>query len=212
MDHKKIVKKGYEKCSREYLAARLKSDEPSLQLIFRHLLPYSKVLDIGCGGGLPIDLLLVEKYQVTGLDISAAQIKEARKNVPQGRFICIDVMDFNFKENEWDCIISYYTIFHLTREEQLLLFHRMYYSLKKGGFLLLTLSFHDEDPYIEEDFFGTSMFWSNYDLKSYVTILKDFGWKIRFVGVLEQEKKIGDPFYHESHPIVFGQKVNTSRS
>ncbi len=146
-DYKKVVKKGYEKCAREYASVRSKSEEPSLDLIFKNLTPNSRILDIGCGSGIPVDLLLSKKYNVTGIDISATQIDYAKINVPDASFKCMDVMDFNYEKDYCDCIISYYAIFHLKKEEQLLLFKKIYNSLNKGGIILLTLSLHDEEPY-----------------------------------------------------------------
>ncbi len=206
-DYKKVVKKGYEKCAREYASVRSKSEEPSLDLIFKNLTPNSRILDIGCGSGIPVDLLLSKKYNVTGIDISAKQIDYAKINVPDASFKCMDVMDFNFEKDYWDCIISYYAIFHLKKEEQLLLFKKIYNSLKNGGLILLTLALHDEEPYTEDDFFGAKMFWTNFDFMKYKNIFIEYGFDIIYDSIINHgyNDKFEGP--EERHPIIFAKKL-----
>ncbi len=45
----------------------------------------SRVLDLGCGSGDPADVEIARSHAITGVDISAAQIERATKNVPDGR-------------------------------------------------------------------------------------------------------------------------------
>ena len=42
-----------------------------------------RVLDLGCGAGVPIARRLAERYKVTGVDISERQIMLVRRNVPK---------------------------------------------------------------------------------------------------------------------------------
>lgn len=205
-DHKRVVIEGYNKCSEDYSKARNVESEPSLELLIDKIADGSFVLDLGCGAGVPVTKILSEKYKVTGVDISKKQIEQARINVPKASFIHKDILDFNFGINLWDAVISYYTIFHLTKDEQLRLFDRVIDGLKQNGYILLTLATENEPAYTEDNFFGTTMFWENYSLKEYENILSEKGIIILYSGVLNHGYNKENGIKEEIHPILFGRK------
>jgi SAM-dependent methyltransferase len=180
MDFKKTVKEGYNAIADRYLAER-KRDSEDVRLLddFISRLPKeAKILDAGCGAGVPISQTLSERFDVTGVDFSAAQIKLAMKHVPNGNFICQDMTKLDFPENTFDGICSYYAIIHIPREEHrplLANFHRM---LKTGGFALLCLGAEHLIDDIEENYLGTRMYWSHYDTDTYLKMLKDCAFSI----------------------------------
>lgn len=64
-----------------------------------------RVLDLCCGTGQLARILTDHGYQVTGIDISAGQLRYARRNAPQAHFILADARDFklNLKFNAVFC-------------------------------------------------------------------------------------------------------------
>ncbi|RPJ25379.1 MAG: class I SAM-dependent methyltransferase [Chloroflexi bacterium] len=180
MDFKKTVKDGYNAIADRYLAER-RRDSGDVRLLdeFMEKLPVNaQVLDAGCGAGIPISQLLSERFQVTGVDFSEAQIELAKKHVPNARFICQDMTKLDFPENTFDGICSYYAIIHIPREEHqplLANFHRM---LKPGGFALLCLGAENLIDDIDENYLGTRMYWSHYDAQTYLKMLKGCGFSI----------------------------------
>lgn len=180
MDFKKTVKEGYNTIAARYLAERTRdSEDVRLLNDFIERLPlHVKVLDAGCGAGIPISQMLSEHFQVTGVDFSEAQIELSKKNVPNATFLCEDMTKLNFPENTFDGITSYYAIIHIPREEhQSLLanFHRM---LKPGGFALLCLGAEHLIDDIDEDYLGTRMYWSHFDTETYLKMLNDCGFSM----------------------------------
>ena len=108
MDHKGTVKAGYNKIAERYLAERDR-DAENVQLIhdFIELLaPKSKVLDAGCGAGVPIAKMLADKFDLIGVDFSKAQIELAKKNVPNAHFFCQDMTELDFPDETLDGISS----------------------------------------------------------------------------------------------------------
>ena len=180
MNFKKTVKQGYNAIANRYLAERTR-DSGDVHLLddFIESLPANaKVLDAGCGAGVPISLILSEKFEVTGIDFSEAQIELAEKNVPRANFICQDMTRLDFLEDTFDGICSYYAIIHIPREEHqalLINFHRM---LKPGGFALLCLGAEHLIDDIDENYLGTRMYWSHYDTETYLNMLNDCGFSI----------------------------------
>ena len=178
--HKETVKSGYNIIADRYLAARTRDSEDVrlLDELITRLPTGAKVLDAGCGAGLPISQMLSEKFEVTGVDFSEAQIELAKKNVPNATFICQDMTNLDFPDNIFDGICSYYAIIHIPREEHqplLANFHRM---LKPDGLALLCLGAENVVDDIDEDFLGTRMYWSHYDSETYLEMLRQCGFSI----------------------------------
>ena len=180
MDFKKTVKDGYNTIANRYLAERTRDsqDVRLLDELMERLPVNAKVLDAGCGAGIPISQILSERFQVTGVDFSEAQVELARKNVPAAKFLCEDITKMDFPDETFDGITSYYAIIHIPREEhQALLanFHRM---LKPGGLALLCLGAEHLIDDIDENYLGTRMYWSHYDADTYLNMLRDCGFEI----------------------------------
>ena len=88
----------YDRISDEFNKSRinLKSSElPVSEELLRLLKPNSRILDVGCGTGLPVARLFCEHgHQVIGFDLSNKLIQLARKNVPLGSFLVGDMLNF----------------------------------------------------------------------------------------------------------------------
>lgn len=180
MDHKETVKAGYNKIADRYLAERT-TDSPDVHLLqdFIELLaPKSKVLDAGCGAGIPIAKMLAKQFDVTGVDFSEAQVTLAKESVPNAHFICADMTQLDFPDNSFDGICSYYAIIHIPREEHEGLFTSFYKLLKTGGVALLCLGAQNLVDDIDEDYLGTRMYWSHFDTETYLKMLKGTGFTI----------------------------------
>lgn len=177
MDFKETVKAGYNKIADRYLAERTRDSEDIRLLddLIGRLPAKANVLDAGCGAGVPVAQILSKHFNVTGVDFSEAQITLARKHVPNANFICQDMTKLDFPDHAFDAICSYYAIIHVPREEHQGLFVNFHRMLKTGGFALLCLGAENLIDDIDEDFLGTRMYWSHFDVDTYLTMLKDSG-------------------------------------
>ncbi len=180
MDFKKTVQEGYNSIAERYLAERTR-DSQDVRLIYKfieRLSANAKVLDAGCGAGIPITQILSERFDITGIDFSEAQIKLAKARVPNGTFICQDMTKLDFPDESFDGICSYYAIIHIPREEHRALLANFYRMLKLGGVALLCLGAEHLIDDIDENYLGTRMYWSHYDTETYIKILKECGFSI----------------------------------
>ncbi len=189
MDYKNTVREGYNAIADRYLAERTR-DSADVHLLanFIERLPAgAEILDAGCGAGSPITQILSERFHITGVDFSEAQVELARKNVPNAKFLCEDLTQLNFPENTFDGIVSYYAIIHIPREEHeslLVNFHRM---LKLGGFALLCLGAEHLIDDVDENYLGARMYWSHFDSDTYLNMAKEIGYTIVWSKIVMDE-------------------------
>lgn len=203
MDFKQTVRTSYNKIAERYLAERTQASEDVrlVEELIARLPDGAKVLDAGCGAGMPIAQRLSQKFDVTGVDFSEAQIELARRNVPNASFLCEDITKLDFPAKTFDGITSYYAIIHIPREEHRALlanFHRM---LRSGGFALLCLGAEHLVDDIDENYLGARMYWSHFDADTYLQMLEDDGFTIVW------SKLVGDATCEGSaHLFALAQK------
>lgn len=97
------------------------------------------VLDAACGEGYGAALLARKAAAVTGVDISAAAIRHARRRYGERENLTFEVADATrlpFADDAFDRVVSFETLEHLQEQEALLReFRRV---LRPEGFLLLS--------------------------------------------------------------------------
>ena len=207
IDYKELVRRSYDACAEEYGASRQADAEIELRGLTERLVDGMSVLDVGCGAGVPIARALSRRFRVTGVDISREMVKLARRNVPTGEFVCGDVMSVDFEDGSFDAAVAFYSIFHLPREEHEHLFRKVSRWLKPGGYFLCTLSVRDEPAYTEDDFFGVTMFWSNYGLERGLRMLRDVGFEVIEVGSTSGGWEDEVESAREEHPLVLARVI-----
>jgi len=180
----KIVEEGYE--SGDYAATfRAPDTLPAIAVSFfdqfAKLLPRGcRVLDLGCGPGVPFDKRLAEDgFAVTGVDISRKHVGIARGQVPDATFVAGDFSAMDFDEQSFDGILSLYAIFHIPRAEHEALFAKMRRWLKPRGTLLLCLGARNFAYDEEEGWCGaTKMAWSSFTGPGYERMIRELGFSI----------------------------------
>jgi SAM-dependent methyltransferase len=166
-----------------------------------YLEPGARVLDIGCGAGVPADRLLVEAgMDVTGIDISPVQIDRARDLVSGATFVCCDIVDFVLDPSSFDAIVSLYALIHLPLDDQRELLPRIFTALRPGG-LLLAIVGHERWTGVE-DYLGAPMFWDHADAETYLAWLGDTGFEVLW------HRRI--PEGDAAHTVVLAQRPESA--
>jgi SAM-dependent methyltransferase len=99
----------------------------------------SRILDLGCGNGVPITKALVHAgHRVVGLDSSAGMLAHFRVNLPATPIVRADVRDCPFATGSFDAAISWGMLFHLTPGDQDLALANVSRLLKPGAPFLFT--------------------------------------------------------------------------
>ena len=137
---------GYESVSEEFLARRGNSRTRSNAIGVKEVRKWAKrlpqgssVIDLGCGPGFPITVVLVEEgLQVFGVDAAPSFVSAFQRNLPGTPIICESVLESRFFDPTFDAVLSIGLMFLLKAEEQHRLIRRFADILVPGGRLLFT--------------------------------------------------------------------------
>ncbi|KAH6671723.1 putative O-methyltransferase [Halenospora varia] len=153
-----------------------------------------KILELGCGAGLPCTKLLAENADVTANDISSVQLALAAKNVPGVQYIHSDMDSLSFPPSTFHAVAAFYSIIHLPRSEQSPLLSRVHGWLKPGGYLLVNLGVRDDEEIFGENWLGVGegkkMYWSGWDEEGNRGMVERCGFEILEAKVVEQQEEV----------------------
>ena len=187
VDPKQIVAQGYDQIAEVYAARasqRTPEYEHCMSALFEKLPSGAPVLDLGCGVGLPTARRLAERFDVTGVDISARHIALARQNVPTARFIHADMAALDFAPASFDAVAAFYSIIHVPREEHERLLHASAMWLRPGGLWVATMGTGSAEAWYEQDWLGAPMFWSHFDSATNRHLIEQAG--LRLISAREE--------------------------
>ncbi|HEY2576405.1 MAG TPA: class I SAM-dependent methyltransferase [Streptosporangiaceae bacterium] len=138
------------------------------------LRPGARVLDLGCGAGVPATLALTgHGLQVLGVDFSAVQLRRARQLVPAAGLVQADMTALHLAPASLDAVVSFYALIHVPLADQQELFPRIRSWLRPGGYCLATVGAGRWTG--TECFFGADMFWDHTDAQTYLRWLAEAG-------------------------------------
>ncbi len=180
-----LVRRGYDSISRAYRddEGRSNPGKPDERTdryegwvdALAKLLPLrARVLDLGCGAGVPATRLLTERnFDVLGLDISAVQIERARRLVPGATFEQADMATWEHEPASFDAVVCFYALIHVPLQDQLNLLPKIRRWLRPAGYLLALVG-AERWTGIEE-YLGSAMFWDHADRETYLAWLTEAG-------------------------------------
>lgn len=144
---------------------------------FLGLLPMSaKIVDLGCGSGIPIAKYLIEQgCQLTGVDASTVMLDMAQQNFPEQIWINADIRQFR-AEQTFDGILAWDSFFHLNPEDQRQMLAQFSIHAASGGVLMFTSGPSDGEAI--GDMFGEPLYHASLDAAEYRNLLARYGFKI----------------------------------
>jgi len=188
---KTLVALGYDKIAETYLRRYGLSEVRDRWLGELCLLlpPRARVLDLGCGAGIPVAHELVGRgFDVVGVDGSARQIELALGNVPEAEFVHADMTNIELDPVSFDAVIAFYSITHVPRQEHGMLLRRIAGWLKPGGVFVASFGAQQCDDWSGE-WLGAEMYFSHYDSDANKRLIHDAGLSIERAEVVKQDNE-----------------------
>lgn len=137
------------------------------------------VLELGSGAGVDSTRMLAQRSSLTGIDISAEQVRRAWERVPGARFVHADFTTVDLEPASFDAVVSFYVFNHVPREELGPLLGRIQRWLRPGGFLLASFGASDVPGWYGEWLDGVETFFSGYEPGVTLRLVRAAGLEIR---------------------------------
>ena len=189
-DPREVVARGYDEVAERYLEwSPLRPSEARLRylrLACERIPAGARVLELGCGAGIPMTAALADGRDVTGVDISARQIELARANVPNATFVQADMTALAFEPASFDAVVAFYSLTHIPRDDVAALLHRIRDWLRPGGMFIATMGVEDDPGGIEQDWLGVDMYFSHFSARKNRRLIEEAGFVIESADVLAE--------------------------
>ena len=181
-NHKQIVADGYDYIAEQHeeWASHLRMEERAkyTAVLLEELPMGAEVLELGCGSGIPTTQQLAEWFAVTGVDISAGQLALAQQNVPMAKYVLADMTELDFPEDSFDAVAAFYSLIHVPCQELAELLRKIASWLRPGGLVVATMGAHSSEADFDEDWLGTTMYWSSCDSETNQRLVEEAGLSI----------------------------------
>jgi len=193
-DPASIVAAGYDRIADRYLqwsALRPSAARRSALDLADELIPAgANVLELGCGAGIPMTARLAAGRRLTGIDVSAEQVRRARRNVPAATFAVADMTTWRAAPASLDAVVAFYSLTHVPRDAQAELFARVRAWLRPDGVFIASLGVEDDPGGIEDDWLGVPMYFSHFSARVNRRLLLEAGFDVeRAEVVVEPEDR-----------------------
>jgi SAM-dependent methyltransferase len=137
----------------------------------------ARVVELGCGGGTPETKLLAERFRLTGVDLSEAQLERARTRVPRAEYVKADFTELELEPGSADAVAAFYSFNHVPRDLLASLYGRIHWWLVPGGLFLTALGTSDTENWTG-DFLGAPSYFSSFPPEVNSSMLREAGFEL----------------------------------
>jgi len=147
---------------------------PQLAALACRLSPHARVLDLGCGDGVPISRFLIrEGFDVVAVDSALEMIARYQANFPGIPTRCERAEQAEFALDSFDAVVAWGMFFHLTEAEQRDVLCRIGRWLRPGGLCLFTSG--DVNAVSEGEMNGVAFRYVSLDVNGYRDAIEGAG-------------------------------------
>ncbi|MCL4391446.1 MAG: class I SAM-dependent methyltransferase [Candidatus Parvarchaeota archaeon] len=144
---------------------------------FERNLQGKTILDAGCGFGRDSKHFVEQGLSVVGIDASIGMLRLARKNVPEAKFICMDMLKPAFKSDSFDGVWCCASLLHVRRKQARTVLNAFRKILKQRGILFVSVKEGRGERYKTYPD-RTKRFFSYYSKKSLKKLVESADFKI----------------------------------
>src|SRR5687767_7046163 len=107
---------------------------PEVLSLAASLAPGARVLDVGCGNGVPLTQALLSRgFEVVGVDSSIRMLERFRVACPRARAVCGTIQSCDLGGMTFDAALAWGVLFHVPHAEQERAIARVASVLNPGG-------------------------------------------------------------------------------
>ena len=161
----------------------------------RRLPDGADVVELGCGGGTAETALLAERFRLTGVDLSDAQLARARERVPEAEYVHADLTTLELEASSLDAVAAFYVFNHVPRDLLAGVFGRIHGWLRPGGLFLASLGASDL-PGWTGDFLGAPTYFSGFEPETNRRLLAEAGFERVRDAVVAIREPEGEAAFH----------------
>ncbi len=171
--------KAYNKNASKF-ASRFADFEPYLNAMddFIELLKDNcSCLDLACGPG-SFSARIASRFngaKITGVDISSSMIDLAKAAVPNGDFRCMNILEAEFDEAQFDAVLLSFCIVHLNRDEAVSIIEKSSRFLKSGGLLYISFMEGKIDGFEKTSFSDDEIYFHYHNENEIIQVMEENG-------------------------------------
>jgi ubiquinone/menaquinone biosynthesis C-methylase UbiE len=149
--------------------------------------PNAKVLDLGCGTGIPTARFFTEAgCAVIGVDHAERMLDLANTQVPGATFINADIRALSFADGEFDAVTAFFSLLMLSKKDMGRMLQSIHDWLRPGAYFALSMVNFDGDG-VPVSFLGTEFNVSGYDPDGLRRVLTAARFQVMRLAAVEYE-------------------------
>jgi ubiquinone/menaquinone biosynthesis C-methylase UbiE len=150
----------------------------------------ARVLDVGCGTGLPSACQFVAAgCAVTGIDISSVMIDQARRNVPGASFLHRDALTIDATLGRFEAAVAFFSLLMLPRRQITQTLAQLRETLVPGGWLAVAMVDADLDD-VELPFLAQPIRLTGWPREQLCQVINDAGFTVETEDVRSYEPAV----------------------
>jgi len=164
-------------------------------------------LDLACGPGNFSARIAsrLEGSKITGVDISSSMINLAKSAVPTGDFRCMNILEVQFDDAQFDAVLLSFCIVHLNNDEAATAIKNSARFLKSGGLLYISFMEGKTDGFEKTSFSDDEIYFHYHNEKDIIKLMNENG--LRVVKRFSQDYPESDGSITKD-VFIFGGKHN----
>ena len=170
----------YDRIAEWYVAVRdVEVGVPDLAAFVRTLPPRASVLDLGCGGGVPVSQILTQEgFDVVAVDSSPEMVARYRANFPSVPVRCERAQEACFTTGSLGAVVAWGMLFHMSVAEQEAVIRKVSDWLSPGGRFLFTSGGVGGES--ESEMNGVTFEYVSLGVAAYRSVLEESGMRLEY--------------------------------